>query len=239
MAETIDEARIIAWIDGELPAHEAASVAARVSQDAALAALAEKHRMLKRRFAAAFGPLAGEELERPPAPSADIISLAERRAAREKADADGDAPAPPARRWNLGWPGAVAASLLIGLFLGHQGFMPAKLGDRPDALALDPKLSGALDRQLSGDAGPIRITLSFRDKQGAYCRSFAGSNLSGVACRDGDGWALRYGAGGAAPTGSYRMAGGDGRTMVVIGSMIDGDPLDRAQEGAARMSGWR
>jgi len=231
MAETIDEARIIAWIDGELDPEEAAEVAARVAGDPALTALAERHRQMRLRFAAAFGPIAERPAElRPPAP---VISLAAVRAEREEKR---KAAAPP-KRW--AWPGAIAASLLLGLLVGQQALGPRAVSDRPNALALDGTIAAALDGQLSGDAGPVRVALSFRDKQGDYCRSFAGRSLSGVACRDKDGWTLRYGGQGAAATGDYRMAGADEALATAVGGMIAGEPLDRAGEAAARRKNWR
>lgn len=230
MAE-INEARIIAWIDGELSPQEAAEVEARVAEDADLSALAERHQALKLRFAAAFGPLGEPVVERRPA--APVISLAAARADREEKR---KAALPP-RRW--AWPGAVAASLLAGLLVGHQLFAPSGLGDRPGTLALDRTIAGALDTQLSGKDGAVRVALSFRDKAGTYCRSFTATNLSGVACRDADGWALRYGAGGKATSGDYRMAGGDEALMTAVEGLIAGDPLDRHEEMLALSKGWK
>jgi hypothetical protein len=232
MAETIDEARIIAWIDGELEPAEAADVAAQVAADPELAALADRHRRLKTRFAAAFGPIA-EPIERV-RPATPVISLVDARAERQ---ARTEAPR-LAHRWV--WPGAIAASLLLGVLVGHQALPPAGgLADRPGALALDRGIAAALDSKLSGEAGAIRIALSFRDKAGAYCRSFIGASLSGVACRDPDGWYLRYGAQGHAATSDYRTAGADRAMMSAVDSMIAGDPLDAAGEAHARHAGWR
>ncbi|MCW6533149.1 anti-sigma factor, partial [Sphingomonas sp. MMSM20] len=72
MAETIDEARIIAWVDGELDDAAAARVAGAVAADPALAALAERHRRMKARFAAAFAPLA--DAPAPERPAAEVVS---------------------------------------------------------------------------------------------------------------------------------------------------------------------
>jgi hypothetical protein len=226
MADAIDETRIIAWIDGELPADEAAQVAALVAADPTLAALADRHRRLRARFATAFAPLAE------PKPVPKVISLAAVRAAKQS-----DAATPRrAQRW--AWPGAIAASLLLGLLIGqHQ--VATGIGDRQNALALDRSIAAALDTQASGNAGAVRIALSFRNKQGDYCRGFSASHLSGIACRVQQGWTLRYGGQGEGATSDYRMATGNAPMMAAVGAMIDGEALDRDGEAMLLKKGWR
>lgn len=235
MAERIDEARIIAWIDGELTSAEGTAIEAAVAENAELSILADRHRRMKARFAAAFAPIAAEPEE--PRRSAPILSLAATRAERKARHHTAPPTPSPVSRW--AWPVGIAASLLLGVAVGRQVTSPAGVGDRPGALALDRKIATALDSQLSGDTGPVRVALSFRDRQGAYCRSFTGASLSGVACRAGAGWALRYGAPGQPASSTYRTAGTDEETMAAIDSMIVGDPLDRMQESTARYAGWR
>lgn len=229
----MDEARIIAWIDGELDGEAAAEVAAAVAADPALAAQAEVHRRLKARFAAAFDPIATVPAPAPRSerPAAPVVSLAAVRAARV-------AETPKRKSWAV--PGAIAASLLIGVLVGHQ-WLPGGGGiaDRAGTLALSPSISHALDGQLAGEVGAVRVAVSFRDHQGDYCRSFAGEHLAGVACRAGSGWQLRYAAPGLPQRAEYRMAGADGGTAEAIAAMIEGDPLDAAQERDARNAGWR
>ena len=116
MAEWIDEAQLIAWIDGELTAEDAARVEQAIAADAELRALAETHKKLRARFAAAFAPIAEEPVALPR--SADIISLAAVRSARS------GGPTKSAPRWWV--PGAIAASLVVGLLIGQA--------QRPDLL---------------------------------------------------------------------------------------------------------
>ncbi|OJV33175.1 MULTISPECIES: hypothetical protein [unclassified Sphingomonas] len=229
MAEPIDEATIVAWVDGELDEAAAARAAFAVEHDPALAEIAERHRRMKARFAAAFGPIADEAVAMPAPASATIHSLD---AARHRR-ATGRAVWP---RWAM--PGAIAASLLVGLMIGHGMNGGAGVGDSPEALALSRPIATALDRQLSGESGTVRVALSFRNRDGDLCRSFAAAHLSGVACRAGDGWQLRYGSPNTAPDGAYRMAGGDAGEMRFVQSVIAGEPLDRAGEMAARAKQW-
>ncbi len=235
MAEPIDEGMLIAWLDGELPPAEAARVATAVEADPALAALAERHRRLRARLTAVFGPIADEPVAMPvPPPSATVHSLDAARAKARRAAAPAAVRRPV--RWTM--PGAIAASLIVGVLAGHGLSGGRGVADEANALALSPPIAAALDSQLSGDAGPVRVALSFRDQSGDLCRSFSAQHLTGVACRAGRGWQLRYGAPGTAQDGAYRMAGGDGDTMKMVETMIAGEPLDRAGEEAARAKGW-
>jgi hypothetical protein len=231
MAESkISDEELVAWIDGELSGEDAARVVAAIEADPALAARAAAHRRLEQRMTRAFGPIADEPVSLPPREPAPVISLAAVRAARA-----GHQRKP--RRWVV--PGAIAASLLVGILVGHQGLGPTGVSDRNGALALAAPISHALDSQLSGEPGPIRVSLSFRGQGGQYCRRFTGAHLDGIACRDARGWQLRY----AAPTpeaaqGSYRMAGSDSAMAAAIAGLIVGDPLDAKGEQQARGQGW-
>lgn len=225
----IDEEMLIAWVDDELGEAEAAQVAQATAADPELAALADRHRQMRARFAAAFGPIAEQSVANPT--QATVISLAAVRAERKT-----KAARTPQHWWGVG--GAIAASLLIGLLVGHDVSGPAGVADKPDALALSTPIAQALDGQLSGDAGMVRVALSFRDQAGRYCRSFSGQNLSGVACRNGSDWQLRY----ASPTSpqqtDYRMAGSDDGEMRFIQSTMAGEPLDHDAELKARADRW-
>jgi hypothetical protein len=228
----MDETRIIAWIDGELPPEEAAAVEAAVAADPDLTALADRHRRIRARFEAAFTPLLNDPVALPKRRPAQIVSLAsvrEERAAQAK-------PQPRWRSW--AWPGAVAASLLVGVLAGH-GAGPAGIADRPDALALSAPVAQALDRQASGELGTVNVALSFKDHDGRFCRSFVAQNIGGVACKAAGGWQLRYAAPVDAQHGDYRMAGGDAASAKVVATMIAGDPLDAAGERKAIVAGWR
>lgn len=244
MAETIDEARVIAWLDGELSEAEAAWMAHAVAADPMLAATADRHRRMKARFTAAFGPIADmavpeQDREREPAPVISLAAVRAERAAKAKARAKA-APAGPSElsRWTI--PAMVAASLIVGVLSGYGMSSPSGVADRPGALAVSPKIASALDTQLSGDAGTIRVALTFRDSAGDYCRSFTATHVSGIACRQSGAWQLRYASPGTgAAQSDYRMAGTDAAAAQIVSAMIAGDPLDRRAETAARDQGWK
>jgi hypothetical protein len=232
MAEpNISDEELIAWIDGELSPEAAARVVKAVERDPALAARVAAHRRLAGRMTAAFGPIADEPVALPRPEPAQVISLANVRAARAEE-------ARKSQRWVL--PGAIAASLIVGVLMGQQVTMVASVDDRSGALALATPVAHALDSQLSGDAGPIRVSLSFRDKDGGYCRSFAGHYVDGVACRADGTWQLRYAARASHDPGEgYRMAGGDAAMAAAVAGLIAGDPFDAPAEQKARAAGWK
>jgi hypothetical protein len=240
----MDDARLIAWIDGHLEPAEARRVAAEVAADPALAARAETHRKLKARVFATFGPLLAEVAAVPPRKPAPVISLAEAPAQRrDRATGAGRATvaAAPVRR---AWPGAIAVAVLIGILAVHQIGQAEplatgpRIGDHVGALALAPELAQALDTQAAGQAGPLRVAQSFRDQSGAYCRSFVSAHLRGVACRGAEGWLLRYGLPVGAD-GDGSVAGGDTTMAHMVQAMIAGAPLDPGQEQAARATAWK
>lgn len=225
----MDEARIIAWIDGTLSPEEARAVAAAVAADPALAARADQHRRIKARYQKAFGGLIAEAARMPGKTRAagEVVSLAAVRARR-------DAQAPAARtglraggrHWLL--PAGIAASLLVGIATGLQVRPLPGVSDQPHAMTLDRSLSRALETAPSGAAGAVRIAQSFRDRTGHWCRSFAATDVAGIACRGQDLWRLRYAA-----------AGDPAEQQRVTAAIAAGAPADAAAERAAIAAGWR
>ena len=102
-------------------------------------------------------------------------------------------------------------------------------------------LSQALNTQLASDeAGAVRIGVSFRNHDGAYCRTFDlnEGGASGVACRDNNGWSIPL-LSGSATGGEVRTAGASTEVLNAVDAMIEGDPLDATAERTARDSDWR
>ncbi|MBA3511200.1 MAG: anti-sigma factor [Sphingomonas sp.] len=237
----IDDSKFFAWLDGELDSAEAAEVEAEVAADPRLARMAEQHRAFETRVREAFDTVAGEpvpdRLAQAARPSgAEIVDFGARSRAR-----NGRGSWLPVPQW-----AAIAATLALGIGLGtmldgERGASPVEIrgGKMYAAAALDD----SLERQLAsaGEAGSVRIGLTFRDQAGTICRSFSDQRSSGFACRDGSDWRLRGLF--AAPEGQggdYRMAAGpDPNLAVLIDSAIAGEPFDAEQERAAKARGWR
>jgi anti-sigma factor RsiW len=228
----IDEAMLIAWVDGELDEVTGRRLERAVAEDPALAERLEMHRRLRARVADHYAPIEAEPV--PPAmrallnDSGKVVPIAR-------------PVAPRWRSWTLG--GAIAASLVLGLGIGRLSNNPAgPIAVHDGVMVAQGQLASILDTQLAsaqGDA-PVRIGLSFQRKGGGWCRSFEGQALSGVACRNGGSWQVQQLVPGAGPTTGYRQASSaDERITATIDALIDGSPADAGEEAAAKAKGWR
>jgi hypothetical protein len=159
----------------------------------------------------------------------------------------------PAPRWS--WPqwGAVAASLVIGVLSGalllHPGGGGGPIVARNGQMLASGVLASALSTQLASTQPPnaaVHIGVSFRTRDGVYCRTFvledAGA-LAGLACHERAAWQLqvlaRSEAGGNAG-GTYRPAASGLPPAVAhtLETLIAGEPLDAQAEAAARARNW-
>jgi len=234
----VDDAMLMAFIDGELDAVTTRRIEKAAAADQGLATRIAAQRMLKIAVVAHYAPVAREAvpgrfaaLLAPTASvESNVVSLPEARARRGRLPF-----------WGAGM--AMAASLAIGLVIG-QGFDDAdgRVAVKGGRLVAQGPLASALDGQLASAQGmndATRIGLSFRDRQGGYCRSFQDGALAGVACRDGGGWRLEQAVAAGRQDSAYRQASaGDPRIAATVEALIAGDPLDAQAEKAARDGGW-
>jgi anti-sigma factor RsiW len=217
--------RVMAYVDGELTPAARLAFEAEMAGDPALAAEVEAHRALGRTLSAAFGPVADEPLPL-------RLTMA--------AQAANDAPGGP----RLAWAAGMAASLVVGLLAGRYVLAPepgvvvgAELGARTE-------LARALEHGLAAQPGVVRIGLTFRDRDGRWCRTFqsGADRLAGLACRADGAWKVRLATGWTPPDApAYRTAASEAPPEVL--SAVDraaaGEVMDAAQERAARDAGWR
>jgi hypothetical protein len=230
----MDDEKFFAWLDGELAPDEAAEMQAKVAADPKLSQLAEQHRSFGARLKGAFDPIVeltvparlGDALR----PSVEVIDFAAAKRTRS---------IPSLPQW-----AAIAATLAVGISIGT--IIPKGAGAPVEvqggAMYAAAGLNQALDTQLaSAPAGDVRIGLTFRDQAGEICRSFTQQASSGLACRSGGRWKLKGMF--AVPEGQasdYRMAAGmDPNLAALVDSAMTGEPLDAAQEKAAKEKGWR
>ena len=236
----VEEEKFFAWLDGELPADEAARVETEVAADPRLSQLAEDHRKMAAGLRGAFA-----KVEAQPVPErlagivsqerGKVVDLAEARERRLHRK-------PPSLWVQMG---ALAATLVVGIITGNllTGGVPSPIGAEGGRLVASAELEDALYARLASmpaDSGP-RIGLTFRDKTGTICRTFKEQATSGLACREGGDWRIRnlY----QPPEGQtpdYRMASGqDPQLMEAVEASIDGEPFDAEQERSAMEQGWR
>ncbi|WP_404482140.1 anti-sigma factor family protein [Novosphingobium sp. BL-52-GroH] len=265
MNVTDDE--LMAFADGELSGADAERVAAAIAADPALTARIEAERRLRTMLRGHFDPIAAEpvpesltlmvaaaaadETERdmtdapappPRAEPARVLDFAAARARRQaEAKAAKAAQKPQPRNWGTG--AAIAASLVLGVILGTQFAGRGAVTERGGALVASGALATGLDMELASagtEGKPLRILASFKRAGGDYCRVFDGGATAGIACKAGHDWVLeRTVASGPRDAGAYRQAGSaQGDLMAAAQGMASGEPLDAAQERAARMKSW-
>ena len=232
---TVSPELLTAYADGELDAETARTVEVQIAGNEQLRADLAKYRALRARLSAHFAPIAeqpipdrlrlmvmGEDQE-----TSTIIDFATQAKRRLT-------PTPPAR-WAR-WAGPALAATLVLAFIGF-GLRPKGNG------YAEGDLAQALDSQFVATQpanAPVRVLLTFQDKQGQYCRGFSGQASAGIACRDERGWRLIKMLDGASGSATeYRQAGGANMAiMTAAQDMTAGEALDAEQEARAAQLGW-
>lgn len=241
-----DDETLMAYADGELDATQTAQVEQAMQTDAAIAARVAQHRALRAQLQDSFAEVLSEPvpqrlLNTLQAPAAGkVIDLAQAR--QNKAIAG-------TRSWGSREWSAMAASLVAGIVMGwyalsfNAGDM---IGERGDALIAQGKLDRALTTQLasSTEATPaVHIGISFRNRGGEYCRSFALEDraLAGLACREQEQWRVQMLTETNQDANEFRQAASStpAAVLALIEQQIEGEPLDADGEAAALRKGWR
>lgn len=240
----IEEVR--AFVDGELDAPAAARLQAAAREDVALAGCIAHERRLRSALRSEFDPVLAEPVPQQlldataaPAGGARVVDFGATRAAR-----------PPARqRWSWREWGAMAATLVLGAWLGSLALRA------PGALPLDLQqgellargdLDAALSTQLAGDLATrtaTRIMLSVQAADGTFCRTFELRGTTGLACRSHGRWKVQLLDGGNTATSrqdGFRQAASSLSPALVsaIEALGAGDALTRDQEQQQLRAGW-
>ena len=245
-----NEEMLAAYVDGELDPAGRLQVEQAIARDPAVAAKVASLRELTQKLIGAHAavlsePVPAQLLAAARGPHrAAVVDLAAARAATQ----------PRAkRRWSVPEWGAIAAGVVVGVFAGYFGLgsrTPDLVAVSADGITAGRALAQALSNQLAADgrsAEGFAVQLTFRAKDGEYCRTFAVSQravTAGVACREGEQWRVRVlseGAPSHAESSGYRLAAATLPSTVLdkVQATIAGEPLDAVAEAAARQSGWR
>lgn len=219
---TIDPETLMAYADGQLGPIEARRVAQAIAADPALAEQVDRHRALAASLRDAFA-----SIERAPVP-ANLETLL-----RESSKV---VPLTP-RNERPFWIGAVAASLIAGLFAAPLVMPRSDLVIEDGRTLARGDVARALDTQLAStqtDASAVRIGVTFRDKARRLCRSFERGATGGIACASGKDWQVERLYGGlTARRADYRQAGSPAAELMADAqAMMAGEPLDAADEAA-------
>ncbi len=232
---TISADKIVAYVDGELDDAARAEVETAAAADPAVAAGIAAHRRLRTQLAAAFGPVADEPVPdwllraTPPAEAeaeAEVIAFKPR--------------AVPGRPMVMQF-AAMAACLVAGVLLTFAVTTPrGDFAATSTGLIARGALKQALTRQLAADdtvAGQPRIGLTFRDDEGALCRTFTTTANEGLACRQAGDWRIEI-ASRAASSPEFTQAGSP-LLIQAVEARIAGEPFDAAAEKQSRDKGWQ
>ncbi|WP_129790625.1 anti-sigma factor [Sphingosinicella sp. CPCC 101087] len=232
----MDDARLMAYLDGELAPAERTEVEQALAGDPELRSRLDAQGRLRERLAAHYGPVAEEEVperfrQMLGGSTDNVVDLADARERRRRP------------LWQTA--AALAATLVIGFFVGRLVTVESgPVALRGAEMVASGGLAEALDTQLasapSPDAG-ARIGVTFARTDGSLCRTFEGPALAGLACRADSGWQIvmttaREGA----EAGEYRQAGSTNALVLQTAQdLMAGEPLDAEAERRARDSGWR
>lgn len=234
---TVTPEMIAAFADGELGTEDRLRVEAAIAADPELATQLERHRKIKAVLTAHYSPIAAapvpDHLSRlitrsasPEERSGKVTNLAEARARRGLAGI--------ARRWVPVAGSAIAASLLLAIWQPWQG--SERAGYAPAELAA--MLETRLVANQPADAHP-RVLLSFRARDGRFCRAWREAMAGGIACRDRTGWKIEQQLPlQPAGAGEYRKAGSEADLLLEAQDMAVGDALDAEQEQQALKAEW-
>lgn len=221
---------LMAYVDGELDSAGRRAVEQAIAEDPEVAADVANSRLLRERIKQAYAPVLEEAVP------TRLLSAASKQPARS-------------RSWGVpAWAG-MAASLLLGLLLSPLLLpekSPALLDMSGRALVAGGELAQSLDRRLAADgvSGAVAIGLTFRSRDGAYCRTFAlapPQSMAGLACREGGQWIVPALQATNVESGDLRRASSQLPPAVLaeIDARIQGDTLDADGERNARDAGWK
>jgi hypothetical protein len=259
---TIPDETLMAYVDGELPADEAARVAARLETDAEARARADLFVQSKALVGGAFAKLlsepvperllaaaAGPTVSRAPAregtaaPPADVVPF------KPKA-------APMARPAVRVWPTAMAASIAalvaggLGYLVGQSSIAP--VAPAPSAFNLAaPSVLAAVAATPDGDSRDVErltvtVTGTYRMNDGRICRTVDASHQTApqralaLACQQGTAWQLT--ASFPIPTsdaGAIRPASASNALDAVLDAGGAGEALNRSDVNALISRGWQ
>jgi hypothetical protein len=246
------DARIGAYLDGEMPPADRAAFEAEMAADAALAADVARYRDSDAALRAAFGDAGPDTIDhallaRLGLAEAEVVSLDDVRRARATAAAPRPA---PTRRWPWAAGGALAAGLAALLVLGRapQPMTPTDSLQQSSVFQVAMRdLPSASSAALKPGA-TISPRLTFVAGDGRFCREFeiAGAQAKqvGITCRAGTTWhveTLVTGNTSAPLDGQLHTAGGDDNAALdpAYRRLGASDPVDLATEKLLISGGWK
>jgi hypothetical protein len=251
----ITDELLVAYVDDELDPAQRAMVSSVLASNPALCRRAEEMRLASDLLRDAF-PLATEASI--PAPiEAAANRLAEACAQRSSSGSWLES------LFQNRWKYAIATAVVLSVAVSAS-YLARRAGNEPaehlltglTQIGRDTPLYGVLESTPSAEVinvpaedAAVRAVLTFRAKDGRFCREFevlagSGDGSTGIACRDKEGWRAEVLlSAAAAPTDSnyYTPASGSDQPAVaeVVERLIEGDPLSAEEEANVLARGWQ
>lgn len=233
---------LMAYADGELDLVARAEIEAAMARDPSVARAVERHRAMAVRLRKSYEGV----LDEPLPPALAVLAGDEEAATVVDLAAVRDPRFDPAR-WRLPAWSAIAVSVLIGVLVGVLLVRGAAspYEETPAGLVARGELANGLESELASAPGAsnVAIGVSFRHRDGRYCRTFTfrhGTAVAGLACRGRDDWKIEVLADAPVQAGEVRTAASMPVPVLrAVDAAIDGEPLDAKAEAAARDVSWR
>lgn len=247
---TFTDAQLSAYLDGELPAAEAAALENALETDTVLQSRLERLGAVDRLLTPAF-----DEIADGPAPDAVLALLKENEPVTEQPPntASNVVLFPSARRFfgQHGLPMAAAASIALVAASVLSPQQPT--GSSMLALSEGTELRQFLEQQPSGervaigDGQEAEVVLSYAQASGSFCREFAlydrTQTVQAVACNQDGSWALQVAefSGPIQTDGqSYATASSAGAALeAFVDETMASDALSTEQEAELIRRGWK
>lgn len=254
MTVSIPDELVYAYVDGELSDADRVLVEEAMAQQASVAERVQRQQALRGNLQKAYEEVLEEPIPERLLQAAHLLSCSELRGIIDSASVRAERPRSVWSHFSANSVRvAIAASLLIGAFLGlgieHFSSNGNLIEFRNGTMLASGALATILDDQLANavpPSAPIRVGLSFEAKTGNYCRTFTAigvRRLDGLACNHRQRWRILTLIEGPlrGDAHEYRMADSNlpPELLQAIGANIRGEPLDAQAERRARSSGWR
>lgn len=231
----ISEDKLMAYVDGELSRDACEAIEAEAERNPELRNAIIQERLLRSELADLHSPAMKEQvperLARILQPVGDTVVAFRQRT-------------PERRARYLAMITAMAASLVLGVFLGPAFGFGSDPRDGASNLQIDGQLAAALHTQLASEQQPqdaIQIGITFVGRESEVCRTFEAADMAGLACLIDNEWQMRLLAPkNSSPDTEYQRANSAfGLVMSSTQEMIGSEPMNADQERQARNADWR
>jgi hypothetical protein len=250
----ITDELLVAWVDDELDAAQRAMVSSVLAGNPALSRRAEEMRLARDLLREAF----------PLRPDVSVPAPIEA-AANRLAEACAQRPSrrrPQSlfqrRRWRYAFVAGLVLCVAASVsYLAWRGESESTLRPVTALMRIGPDtpLHRVLEStpsaevvNVSAEDAAMRAVLTFRAKDGRFCREFeilaSSGGSTGIACRENGNWRAEVLLGGAAapPNSNYytpAAAADESAVAEVVERLMEGDPLSAQQEARVLASDWR